>query len=72
METEILKSISNSYQIIGLLIISITYIITIIYNRNQYKKQNKILIEKFEEQNDKLIRKLEELKESRNLKWKSH
>jgi hypothetical protein len=66
MGTDVINSISNSYQIIALLIISISYIISLLYNKNQNKNQNEILINKFEEQNEKLIRKLDELKETRN------
>lgn len=61
-----LSEVNNIYTLLGLIVISIVYIITILYKRKQYKRHTKELIDSFNKQNDKIIEKLEELKENRN------
>lgn len=62
----VINSMNNIYQLIGLAIISVVYIITIFYNRKQNKSQTEELIKTFEEQNDKIITKMEQLKDNKN------
>ena len=64
---EALKYVDNLYALIGLGVISIVYIFTTIYNKNQDKRQTNKIIETFEKQNDKIIEKIEDLKESKNV-----
>lgn len=67
IDGSILKSVNNLYSLIGLVILSVVYIITVIYNKNQDKNQQKKIIESFEEQNDKIIIKIDELKDQKNI-----
>jgi len=62
----VINSMNNIYQLIGLGIISIAYIITLYYNKKHNKSQTEELIKTFEEQNDKIITKMEQLKDNKN------
>jgi hypothetical protein len=61
-----LSEVNDIYTLLGLVVLSIAYIITLLYNRKKYKKQSEDLINSFSKQNEKIIQKLEELKETRN------
>lgn len=61
-----LSEVNDIYTLLGLVIISSVYIITLFYNRKKYKKQSEDLIKSFNKQNEKIIEKLEEIKETRN------
>jgi hypothetical protein len=63
---EVISSVKDIYTLLALIIVSSTYIFTIIYHKNLYKRQNAVIMDKFEEQNKNLIRKLDELREARN------
>lgn len=77
MEPELLKSVKDIYTLIGLIIMSAVYLITLFYKLREDKKQNKELTTSFstqtkelvvriEMQNEKIINKLEEIKEIKN------
>ena len=61
-----LGSVTNIYSLLGYIVLSLTYLIALYFNKVTSKKQNKSIIEKFEAQNDKLIEKIDELKDSKN------
>lgn len=63
----ILDSVNNLYSLIGLVVLSIVYIVAMVYNKKQDKKQTNEIIETFEEQNDNIIKKIEELRENKNI-----
>lgn len=63
----ILESVNNLYSLIGLVVLSIVYIVAMIYNKKQDKKQTNEIIDTFEKQNDNIIKKIEELKEDKNI-----
>lgn len=63
----ILESVNNLYSLIGLVILSIVYIVSMIYNKKQDKKQTNEIIDTFEKQNDNIIKKIEELREDKNI-----
>lgn len=63
----ILESVNNLYSLIGLIILSIVYIVSMIYNKKQDKKQTNEIIDTFEKQNDNIIKKIEELREDKNI-----
>lgn len=63
----ILDSVNNLYSLIGLIVLSIVYIISMIYTKKQDKNKQQNIIDTFEKQNDNIIKKIEELKEDRNI-----
>lgn len=63
----LLGSVNNLYSLIGLVVLSIVYIVAMVYNKKQDKKQTNEIIETFEEQNDNIIKKIEELRENKNI-----
>lgn len=77
MDPELLKSVKDIYTLIGLVIISVVYLITVIYKLKQDKKQTKELTDSFgnqtkelvvrvEMQNEKIVKRLEEIHNTKN------
>lgn len=66
-DTSVIDSIDSVYKLISLIIITGTYIFTIIYNRKNIKKQIKELTDNFDEQNKRIIDKIEQLRSHNNI-----
>jgi len=66
-DTSVIDSIDSVYKLISLIIITGTYIFTIIYNRKNSKKQIKELTDEFDEQNKRIIDKIEQLRSHNNI-----
>jgi hypothetical protein len=66
-DTSVIDSIDSVYKLISLIIITGTYIFTIIYNRKNNKKQIKELTDEFDEQNKRIIDKIEQLRSHNNI-----
>lgn len=66
-DTSVIDSIDSVYKLISLIIITVTYIFTIIYNRKNIKKQIKELTDNFDEQNKRIISKIEQLISHNNI-----
>jgi len=63
----VVDSIDSIYKLVALIIITASYIFTIIYNRRSIKKQIKELVDSFEEENSRIIEKIEQLREYKNV-----
>jgi hypothetical protein len=66
-DTSVIDSIDSVYKLISLIIITGTYIFTMIYNRKNNKKQIKELTDEFDEQNKRIIDKIEQLRSHNNI-----
>ncbi len=77
MDPNILSSVNDIYTLIGLVILSIVYLITMFYKLKQNKKhtkelndsfntQTKELVVRVEMQNEKIIKRLDEIQEIKN------
>lgn len=66
-DTSVIDSIDSVYKLISLIIITVAYIFTIIYNRKNIKKQIKELTDEFDEQNKRIIDKIEQLRSHNNI-----
>jgi len=66
-DTSVIDSIDSVYKLISLIIITGTYIFTIIYNRKNNKKQIKELTDESDEQNKRIIDKIEQLRSHNNI-----
>ena len=77
MEPSLLASVKDIYTLIGLVIMSVVYIITLVYKLKTDKKQSKELSDTFttqtkelvtrvEMQNEKIVKRLEELHDVKN------
>jgi hypothetical protein len=77
MDPSILSSVNDIYTLIGLIILSIVYLITLFYKLKQNKKhtkelndsfntQTKELVVRIEMQNEKIIKRLDDIQEIKN------
>ncbi|MDY0268796.1 hypothetical protein [Trichloromonas sp.] len=67
IDPSVIDSIDSIYKLSALIIITLAYVFTIIYNKRNDRKKIKEIVNSFEEQNNKIIDKIEQLREHKNI-----